>query len=126
MTREEIAHQFGGKLVGNKQFKKYVCQTLTFFPDEITDFITRTCWFMGSLPDAWAYAFTGNDLKDKHLIFLSDDLFEQDDRQIYFTIAHEIGHIILKHRNAIGYHQTRQEIAKQEKEADRFAHQFGF
>ncbi len=126
MTQEEIAHAFGGRLVGNSMLKKIVSKTLTFFPDEIAEYISRNCWFMGSLPDAWAYAFTGNDLKDKHMIFLSDELFEQSDRQIYFTIAHEIGHIILKHRNSIGFHQTKAEIAKQEKEADSFAHQFGF
>ena len=28
---------------------------------------------MGSMEDTWAFAFTGNDLKDQHLIFLSDE-----------------------------------------------------
>lgn len=76
--------------------------------------------------DAWAFTFTGNDLKDKHLIFLSDALLNQHPQQIIFSIAHEIGHVILKHRNSTLVRQTKQEIKKQEKEADAFAKQFIF
>ncbi len=126
MTIDEISFALDGKVIGNKHAKHFVHKTLTVFPDEIASVISRTCWFMASFDDAYAYAFTGNDLKDQHLIFLSDDLFAQNEEQIYFTIAHEIGHIILKHKNSVGYKQTKEEIAQQEKEADTFAHQFGF
>ena len=76
------------------------------------------------MDDAWAFTFTGNDLKHKHLIFLSDDLLSQNVGQIRYSIAHEIGHVVLGHRNSILAGQTKEEIRKQEKEADAFVNQF--
>jgi Zn-dependent protease with chaperone function len=93
-------------------------------PDEIVDFVTKNCWFLGSMKDAWAFTFTGNDLKDQHLIFLSDALMNQNSKQIQFSIAHEIGHVILGHRNSTLVKQSKEEIKKQEKEADTFAEKF--
>lgn len=66
----------------------------------------------------------GNDLKNQHLIFLSDDLFRESPNQIRYTIVHEIGHVILGHRNSILERQSKVEIRIQEKEADDFAKQF--
>ncbi len=120
----EIFYEFKGKLVGTAYMKKWVCETLTKMPDEIIDFITSNCWFFGSMDDAWAFTFTGNDLKDQHLVFLSDELLHQNPNQIQFSIAHEIGHVFLKHRNSVLERQTKEEIRQQEKEADEFASQF--
>ncbi len=118
---QAIYEAFDGKLIGNKYMKTHVCETLSRMPDEIITFITKYCWFMASMEDSWAFAFTGNDLKDNHLIFLSDDLLIQDHGQIHFTIAHEIGHVMLNHRNSTLVRQTKHEIMKQELEADEFA-----
>lgn len=78
------------------------------------------------MEDAYGYTFTGNDLKDQHLIFLSDELLFQDKNQIQHTIAHEIGHVVLKHRNSVLEQQAKEEIRMQEKQADEFAKSFGF
>lgn len=118
---ETIYRSFGGKLIGNKRMKLYVCQTLLPMPPKIVSFITKTCWFMSSMDDAWGFTFTGNDLKNQHLIFLSDELFYQHAAQIRYSIAHEIGHVMLKHKNSTFKKQTKIEIRKQEKEADEFA-----
>ena len=120
----KIYHAFSGKLVGTKQMKYYVCETLFLMPEEIINRITSNCWFMSSMDDAWAFTFTGNDLKDQHLIFLSDDLLRQSPTQIRYSIAHEIGHVILGHRNSVLERQTKREINKQEGAADLFAKQF--
>lgn len=48
----------------------------------------------------------------------------QDKEQIQYTIAHEIGHVILKHKNSIGRMQTQSEIKIQEREADEFAREY--
>ena len=121
---EEIKAAFKGKLVGTKRMKNYVSQVLSLMPQEIIEHITSNCWFMASMDDAYGFTFTGNDLRDQHLIFLSDDLFEQDDYQIRYTIAHEIGHVVLEHRNSTFDRQSRGEIARQETEADEFASRF--
>jgi len=117
---------FSGKLVGNRIMKKYVLGVLSQMDKKVISFITKKCWFFASMEDAWAFTFTGNDLKNQHLIFLSDELLEESPEQIRYTIAHEIGHVILGHRNSVLEMQTKKEIRKQEREADRFAKSFGF
>ncbi|MGE5041708.1 MAG: ImmA/IrrE family metallo-endopeptidase [Candidatus Levyibacteriota bacterium] len=123
---QKIYGSFEGKLVGNVKMKRYVCETLEKMPEEIISSITKNCWFFASLEDAWAFTFTGSDLRKQHLIFLSDDLLLQNPGKIYYTIAHEIGHVVLGHRNSVLEKQTREEIKRQEQEADQFAKQFDF
>lgn len=121
---KHIEHAFRGKLVGTARMKRAVCETLLLMPKEVVNFITENCWFLASLDDAWAFTFTGNDLKDQHLIFLSDELLSQHAQQVRYSITHEIGHVMLKHRNSVLEKQSKEEIKKQEKEADAFARQF--
>lgn len=120
----EIYQAFGGKLHGSRAMKNHVCRTLARMPKEIINHITSDCWFLGSTPDAWAFAFSGDDIAGKHLIVLSDDLLVQSNEQIAYTIAHEIGHVILGHKNAIMAPQSKGEIARQEREAHEFALQY--
>ena len=121
---KEIYYAFNGKLVGTKRMQKYVCETLSLMPASVVRRITSNCWFMSSMDDAFAFTFTGNDLKNQHLIFLSDDLMRQASSQIKYTIAHEIGHVILAHRNSTLVRQEREEIRRQEKEAELFAQKY--
>lgn len=121
---KQIYNAFEGKLVGNRLMKISVCQTLSKTPDDVIDYITKNCWFFASMEDAWGFTFMGNDLKNQHLIFLSDDLLFQSQNQIQYTIAHEIGHVILGHRNSILIKQTKEEINMQEKQADEFAKKY--
>ena len=121
ITPKEIYRMFGGKLHGHRVMKDYVCRTLVKFPRDIIDHITTDCWFLGSVSDAWAYTFRGDEVFEKHLIILSDSLWEQPEEDIIYTIAHEIGHVVLGHRNAILEPQTRAETARQEREAHAFA-----
>lgn len=120
----KIFFAFTGKLVGTKLMQKYVCEIVALLPDDIITHVTKSCWFLSSIDDAWAFTFTGNDVKDQHLIFLSDDLLRQYPGQIRYSIAHEIGHVMLGHRNSILERQSKSEISRQEKEADEFAKQF--
>lgn len=124
MSTSEITSLFGNKLVGTKRMQYFVVSVLSKMPDEIKYYISSNTWFLGSLDDAWAFTFTGNDLKGKHLIFISDELLTQSASQIRYTIAHEIGHVILKHRNSVFEKQKKAEIFNQEKEADAFAKKY--
>ena len=119
-----IYMSFNGWLVGTTFMKRCVCEVLTKMPQDVIDYITLNCWFFSSMDDAWAFTFTGNDLRDQHLIFLSDDLLRQHLTQVYFSIAHEIGHVILGHRNSTLFRQSKKEIRIQEQEADNFARKF--
>jgi len=112
------------RLVGNKYSKKLVCKTMLLLPEEIVDYVTKNVWFLSSFDDSWAYTYDGNDFKNQKLIFLSDELLSQDENQIKFTIVHEIGHVMLKHKNATYTVQTKQHVLKQEKEANEFAQRF--
>lgn len=120
----EIRKAFGGRLVGKPKMQTLILETVSVLPPEIIEYVAKRVWFFSSSEDAWAYTFTGNDLKDKHLIFLSDELFEEQKSQIMYTIAHEIGHIILGHKNSIHFKQTQSEINHQEREADLFAKKY--
>lgn len=119
-----IFEKFDGRIVGTDDTKRLIVETIALLPDEIIDFVTKNCWFLSSMDDAWAFTFTGNDLKDQHLIFLSDDLLSQSIEQIAHTIIHEVGHVMLGHKNAILAHQSKDEVRKQEYEADDFARQY--
>jgi len=121
---EEIKEKFAGKLIGNLRMQRLVCETLLSFPEKIVNQVTISCWFVSSFDDAWGFTLAGKELGGNHLIFLSDELFDQDYNQQNYTVAHEIGHVILKHRNAILEPQSKAEIAQQEEEADQFVKKY--
>lgn len=121
---EKIKTMFGKQLVGKASMKKAICETLAKFPPEITSQVTKNTLFVSSFEDAWGFVLRGDEIGDKHLVFFSEELFDQDSPQIHYTIAHEIGHVVLNHRNSFLEQQTKKEVAKQEKEADSFAKKY--
>ncbi len=123
-TTADIRHAFDGRLIGNIQMRKAVCETLLYLPSEVIKYVTRHVWFISSPEDAWAFTFRGSDIKNQHLIILSDELLKQKEHQIKFTILHEIGHVILGHRNSINFEQTKAEIKRQELEANKFTKKY--
>jgi len=118
---EAISKKFGNKIIGDEKTRKIICEVVSLLPTETIDFVTKNVWFVNSFPDAWGFVFRGSDLKGKYLVFVSDEVFKQPKSDQYYEIAHEIGHILLKHRNSIGKPQTKAQIARQEREADGFA-----
>ena len=119
---ETINKKFDRKLVGNAKMRRLVCETLLYFPRKTVDFITKNVWFVSSFEDSWGFVLRGDELvKGKFLVFLGDELFEQESSAQHYTIAHEIGHVILGHRNSIIERQLKTEVDKQEKEAHLFA-----
>ncbi len=110
--------------MGSLLMREIVCETLLLLPTGTIDYVTNNVWFFSSDEDAYGYTFDGNDLKGKHFIVLSEELFEQDKNQIQYTIIHEIGHVILKHKNSIYQNQTQSEIKRQEREADEFVRKY--
>ena len=119
-----LRRKFHGRLVGSEKLKYYVVEVVSHLPKDLQEYVTQYCWFVGSMADAWAFTFTGNDLVDQHLIFLSDELLSQDATQIHFSIAHEIGHVVQGHRNSVWVKQSKEEVNEQELEADAFASEY--
>lgn len=124
MEKTQLLKSFGGRLVGNSFMKEQVVQAVSKLPEDLISYITQNVWFLSSAPDAWAYTFHGQDIPDKYLVLLTDELFHEPEWQIQYTILHEIGHVVLKHRNSIEVKQTKQEIADQEERADQFAKKY--
>ncbi|MBI2011386.1 ImmA/IrrE family metallo-endopeptidase [Candidatus Daviesbacteria bacterium] len=124
MNTQNVIDKFRGKILGNQATKKIIAETLLLLPEKTIEDLSKHVWFMSSFDDAWAYTFRGNDLKGKKMIFLSDELLSQDKESIQFTILHEVGHVVLNHRNSINFRQTREEVNKQEQEADKFAFRY--
>lgn len=120
----KVRRAINGRLVGNLYMRELVCKTLLNLPSENIAYLCAKVWFISSPEDAWAFTFRGTDIKDRSLIFISDELLRQDEHQIRYTLLHEIGHVLLNHRNSIGYEQTNEEITQQEREADQFAKKY--
>lgn len=118
---EQIRKAFGHRLVGRKSMQRLVCEVMLIFPQDIIKFVTKNCWFVSSFDEAFGFVLRGDELDGKHLIFLSDELFSEPKEQQYYTITHEIGHVVLGHKNAILESQTKHGTEKQEKEADKFS-----
>jgi hypothetical protein len=119
-----IRKAFGGRLIGKPFMEEVVCEAVLRLPPDFRKQITSKVWIISSPEDAWALTFRGEELRDRHLIFLSDELFRESKEQITYTVLHEIGHVVLNHRNSIGYEQTESEIRQQEQQADAFAKQY--
>jgi len=101
--------------------KQMVLTTMQKLPDKIADHISKHCWFISSFEDGWAFVLRGEDIKKgEYIIFLSDELLREDENQVTYTILHEIGHVVLGHRNSIGKVQSKREVNKQEKAAHDF------
>lgn len=120
----KIRRALGDKLIGNISMREQVCRSLLLLPSDLITHVCKKVWFISSPEDAWAFTFRGEELKDRHLIFLSDELFKENASQISYTILHEVGHVVLNHSNSIGHTQTQSEIKKQETEADFFAQKY--
>lgn len=121
-TVESVRKALGPRLIGGIRMRELVCKTILYLPPELIEQVTHHVWFISSQDDAWAFTFRGSDIRDAHLIFISDELLKADEAQIRYTILHEIGHVVSGHRNSLGgYTQTDSEIHRQEDEADLFA-----
>ncbi len=125
MNIEKIKQNLKYRLIGSKYMKSMVIKTIRILPDEIANIISKQCWFVGSFEDGYAFVIRGDEIKkDEHLVFLSDELLKEKESQIMYSIVHEIGHVILGHRNSIGSIQSKAEIRRQEKEADEFSRKY--
>jgi Zn-dependent peptidase ImmA (M78 family) len=124
LTKIAIRDRLGGRLIGKETMKGFVVETLQKLPEELLTNLTKKVWFVSSFEDAWGFVLKGDELKDKHLIFLSDELFSEPKEQIHYTILHEIGHVVLNHRNSILAPQSKRETESQERAADSFAKEY--
>jgi hypothetical protein len=123
-TITKVRQALGGKLIGNLFIREFICKTILLLPSDTIAFVCSHIWFISSPEDAWAFTFRGAEIKNRSLIILSDELLQQDESQIRYTILHEIGHVVLNHRNSIGHEQTQSEIKQQEDEANHFAKKY--
>lgn len=120
---QDIERKFDGKLIGSKKMQRLVAETLLRLPINIQSFVTKNVWFVSSYEDSWGFVLKIDEIssKGKYVIFLGDELYEQDSGTQHYEIAHEIGHVMLGHRNAILKPQSKEEVDKQETEAHKFA-----
>lgn len=120
-TLHSLKKSFRKRLLAKKPFKNLIYETILKLPDKYIIYLIKNCWFLSSTDDSWAYVFKGNDIPNKYLIFLSDELFNQSKEDIQYTLLHEIGHVILDHKNSIKTKQSKKDIKIQEHAADQFA-----
>lgn len=120
-TSIKVEESFSGRLIGSAKMRRSVVEATMKLPESMIESVVKNIWFISSPDDAWAMTFRAADLEGQDLIVLSDDLLNQSDEQIHHTIIHEIGHVMLGHRNSIGFMQSYKEVELQEEEANSFA-----
>ena len=108
-------------MVGDDQIKNLIYETLQIFPKQIVDYISDNVWFVSSFNDAWSFTLEADDLCGKAIVFLSDDLLRQDREQIKYSVAHEIAHVMLGHKNPYDSRPIKNQEKKYETSADEFA-----
>lgn len=123
-TAEEIKRLFNGRLIGSIELRRRIIDVVFHLPVHFIKHITQKVWFISSPEDAWALTMRGSDVHGQHIIVLSHELLKEDDQKIKYVILHEIGHVVLNHRNSMGFRQTDKEINRQEQEADKFAKKY--
>ncbi len=121
MTSSKIQKDLGHRLIGSGYMKRMVVKAIQKLPLKIQTTVTSKCWFIASFTDGWAFALRWDEIKKgEYLIYLSDELLNASEEETIRTIIHEIGHVVLGHRNSIGKVQPKSEVRRQEKEADEF------
>jgi hypothetical protein len=120
----EVREKFGTKIIGPGKMQNLICKVVCRLPQKTADFVTRNVWFVNSFPDTWGFVLRGDELDGKFLVFLSNELFRQPRKIQEYEVFHEIGHVVLNHRNSITVPQSKEKIARQEREADTFARRY--
>lgn len=125
MELEEIHYGFGGWLDLATGFESVICKTLQKFSDKQIEYVQKNVWFITSTIHEWAFTVHKKHIP-KYLIFLSSDLKSETKEIQMFSIAHEIAHVLLKHKSPILDTLTEEETKKQEEDADNFVINLGF
>src|SRR3989338_11181625 len=117
----KILKDFNTRLVGDEETKKIICETLLVFPKEVIDFVVKNVWFVSAFDDAWSFTLDSEELCGRTIVFLSDDLLRHSKERVTYSVAHEIAHIMLGHKNPYNAKLPQTTEKKFETGADEFA-----
>ena len=125
---EEIDYELDHIFITDNETKRLIALVLLKMTDEILEFVKDNVIFIRSDKKEYGRCTNIIDLKKRckrktnYIIFFNSDFLTQTENNKLHTIAHEIGHAFLGHENRADEFNDE----KMEKEADKFAHKFGF
>ncbi len=127
-TLEEINYAFGGvHALGDQQLRDVV-MVLSRLPVGVVDFVTENIYLSSCYGRGGAAEFIPHDfLKTKKgTILFCFTLWDDDQADVDFTIAHEIAHAFLGHKTPVLGLISSEEYEQQEMQADELAIEWGF
>jgi Zn-dependent peptidase ImmA (M78 family) len=126
-TSEEVYDMFDGRLPDelrthklNDDLRISLAQALTKMPKGIVEWARDNLIFVSSTGKP-AFCISRKLKPFKGIIFLSDCLRGYSEKKQAFIIAHEIAHFKLNHKCGISDKSTKEEIHKQQNEANELA-----
>lgn len=97
----------------------HISWTLSKIKKEIVDKIFNNCYFLITTKEDKGSYFHAGFFNDKCLICFSDSyLYHAKNKEVEFTILHEIAHYYLGHKNHLTNSLSDEERQKQESDAD--------
>ena len=105
----------------SEKFVSLVCKALTYLDKKIADKVSDKILFISSdIAGASYIPLKSECTKDrKAIIFLSEFILKNEEKEILKDILHEVAHFYLKHK--INLNLAKEEINKQEQEAETLA-----
>lgn len=122
MTIEEVDYMFGGINHLSKEFRMILARAVSKIPQETSEWAAENLLFVSSTWTDYAFSLMKKDWAHKSgFVFLCENLKEEEKDTQLFSIAHEIAHHKLKHKNPIFGRLTIEETRNQEREANKMA-----
>jgi hypothetical protein len=107
----------------DEQIRYLISYVLSAMPDKVVDYVVENVSFYSFEPLTRGLTINikeeCSERKHNALIILGGDFYNKTKEERYGIIAHEIGHAYHNHKN---FHST----LRGEKQADDFAHKYGF
>jgi hypothetical protein len=119
ITPETVDKMIGGIHALSDYFRAAVCIALSKLPIDVIDFATEKIFWISSDEQRYAFVMNRDKYNDrKWFVVLSETMKELSDMVQWFFIAHEVAHCWLDHKNPIFDKLSKDEVARQENEAD--------
>jgi Zn-dependent protease with chaperone function len=122
-TAEQIIYAFAGLNEISNEEEMTIADAPTILDRKLVDRIVHDVYFVSSsLIKALCLPLSTSQLKGKRaIIFISDELLNQQNKEIKLNILHEIAHYVLKHKCLFDFEGDGMDkkYMQQEKEADK-------
>lgn len=139
-TFEEVWYMDAGVVTGdNNDLRAIIAELLTCVPSKVVEYVMDKCLILSlweeekvSHVKGATVTYRGADggyipnelIGDKDIILISERVLNGDRKHRDLTILHEVAHCWRRHKSGFLHDQSREEIERQEDEAQTLAHRW--